>query len=665
VQNQIVEYREHGKVAAAVVIVEGDPIMVLTERGRELRLPAGRVVHRTGYLIDTSDKRAAADELEKYSKAASKLAETIDPEQLWEKTCEPGGTNSLDFLAGLSFDKVGPTERSAILRALAARRDLFKQSRAGFLAKPREQVEKIRKEAQERALEETRRINFAKWLKKKSAGADDEIAPDGSEQYLDMLADFAASTLPAAASLEQDLLLRAGLEPDEATPTAAFSLLVKAGFLSEDENLLLRKYARRVEFPREVEETAKQAASTQVKGRRKIFDKSIMSIDDPETSEIDDAIQLQDRKSHGGWSVAIYIADPDYFVPRDHPVDIEATKRGATLYLPDRKIQMLPPILADNAASLVKGEERPALAFFLEITQEGEIISSRIEQVLVKVGKRLTFDQVETLLAGKDQKLNELLACADALRRRRYNNGAYLLTRPDIVPRIGPENKIRLKRYSAASASGRLVAELMIAANRTAARACEDAAVPAPFRIQPSSPSPLPQPPIDAQYDPLFLYNLLRNLERTQIKMESGPHAGLGVDSYIQVTSPLRRYTDLLGHRQLKAAISGTKPVYSAEELELLVGQSERLVSEGRIIEGWSRDYYMLKYLCTLADKTLSAVVLRWFNARLLVELEDYSFRTTVKCDRKYPPGKRLLLKIVKIEPRENRLDLEIIEQAD
>ena len=659
---EIVEFREHGNIVCALVLEPGERLRVLTERGGEMRLPAGRIVHRTGETVPGSPTpEQAAEALRAFGERADALVDEVDLTRLWERTVDAGKVLPLAGLADRVFDDPGPSERSAVLRALAAGQALFRQARGGFAPRARAEVEQARREEQRRREEEARRESFAAWLEAARRAGRPGAMPDGAGEYIDRLARYAASGPEGRPALELDLLARAGLAPDQATPGNVLRLLVEAGVLSEDENLLLYRFERRIEFPAEVKRAAADAVSEgfSADGRSATPEHpAVFSVDDAETQEIDDAIQLLGRRADGGWQVAVYIADPDALVPAGGVVDEEAAQRGSTLYLPDRRIPMLPPAICDDAACLVAGQPRPALAFRLEISPDGELLDSDIEPVTVTVRERRTFEEVEQGLAGGDAELNELLACADAMRGARHNAGAYLLTQPDVMPRVDDQGRVTLKRYNSASPSARLVAELMVAANRTAARLCETRGVAAPFRCQRAGSQTPPQPALGSEYDPLVHKKILDGLDRTELKLEPGPHAGLGAECYLQVTSPLRRYADWLSHRQLKAALAGLAPPYQTETLRDRLRDSERLAGECRQIEAWARGYFLLKYLGERIGERCTGVVLRRIDERFSVELLEYAHRTMYRPGRKVEIGERLSLEVRGANPRQGRLRL-------
>ena len=153
---------------------------------------------------------------------------------------------------------------------------------------------------------------------------------------------------------------------------ACFEMLVRAGVFEQDEPLELRRAGIRADFPPEAPEEARTAAAAfapRGAGREDLTHLDAVTIDDEETTDRDDALSLEALES--GCRLGVHIADAGALAPRAGPVDREADRRMASLYLPERTIPMLPDALTRGAGSLDPGEERMAISLLAELTYEG------------------------------------------------------------------------------------------------------------------------------------------------------------------------------------------------------------------------------------------------------------------------------------------------------
>lgn len=486
---------------------------------------------------------------------------------------------------------------------------------------------------------------FIDWL-----ASPTQALPAGSAPWLNLLEEFV--TAPEQDAEEaRALLARAGIAPERAK-LRAFEALVRAGRLHPDENLLLRRFSWRREFPAACLGPIAVPQSDAPREEGESY-----AIDDPETSEIDDAVELL-RQGPSGWRIAIHIADPDSAVPQDSPLDQEAQRRGTTLYLPEGPIPLFPSESMLEAMSLREDQARPALTFQLEISRDGDITGYKVLRTLARLGRRLSYTEAdEALRQDPATPLRGLLAASAALKQRRLAWGALIFSVPDVAPRVSPRGELVLKR-NAASPARELVSELMIAANLAAARLFQRERLPAVYRAQEWSGPPLP--PMPESYDPVACFQAASRLAKTELTERPRRHVGLGLPCYTQVTSPIRRYTDLLLHRQLKAHLRGAPPAYDAAQLMALARTTERRVSEARATESWAREYWVLRYLGQHPNHEATAVVLRErAPGSYLVELEEFTpLRAPLRSKRKLSPGERLPVVIKSTEPRAGSLSL-------
>src|SRR5439155_283577 len=120
--------------------------------------------------------------------------------------------------------------------------------------------------------------------------------------------------------------------------------------------------------------------------------------------------------------------------------------------------------------------------------------------------------------------------------------------------------------------------------------------LPAIYRKQ-SPPTGTASPPPRDRIDPVAVFEFRRSLQRTEVSLEPGPHAGLGVPLYFQATSPIRRYQDLAMHRVMKAALRGSPSPYSREELQAIALSTEQAGRRARLVETETDHYWILRYL--------------------------------------------------------------------
>ena len=326
--------------------------------------------------------------------------------------------------------------------------------------------------------------------------------------------------------------------------------------------------------------------------RRDLTHLPAFAIDDQGNQDPDDALSLEDGRL---W---VHIADVAARVPSDSLVDLEARRRGANLYLPEGVIGMLPP-LAIERLGLGLQEISPALSFGLELNEVGELIDFEIIPSWVRV-QRLSYDQTETQMG--EEPFRSLFEIAQRYRRRRLANGAVEIDLPETILHV--VDGAVVIRLVLNLTSREMVKEAMLMAGEAAARYAVSRQLAFPFTTQ-EQPDPaileeiiirLGGTRLPASPDLALAFALRRAQKRSQVSSQPGPHAGLGLPLYSRATSPLRRYSDLLAHQQLRAGLHGEKGLDEAVLLERL-GEAEISSSSVNQTESLARRHWTLVYL--------------------------------------------------------------------
>ncbi|AWR88023.1 RNB domain-containing ribonuclease [Meiothermus taiwanensis] len=303
------------------------------------------------------------------------------------------------------------------------------------------------------------------------------------------------------------------------------------------------------------------------------------AIDDEGSRDPDDAVYAE--RVGEGFRLLVHVADVAALVPPHSPLDEEARRRGANLYLPEGTMPMLPEE-ATQILGLGLREVSPALTFELRVSEEGELLEERIYPSWVRA-VRLTYRE-----ALEVEGLEALKALAEVLRRRRLAQGALDLALPEVKVRVEGE---AIQIHPLPPYKSRVwVREAMLLAGYAAAHLALREGLPFPFATQEAPSRRVEGEGLSA------LWEQRKALKRAQLRAVPAPHKGLGLPLYAQVTSPLRRYLDLVAHQQLRAWLRGEKPLAQGEILER-VGAAEAVADLVREAERKSRLHWTLLYL--------------------------------------------------------------------
>lgn len=658
----IVEVREGGEVRAALVLDRpGSRLHLLLADGRSLHVPRARILHETGERIGGRDARALAESLKSWELGADERAKGIDVASLHELLLEEGHPLPLADLATLALGRDDGLARASVHRALARGSAWFRFTGERFEPRPREEVEEElakRRRADELVRERER---FIAGARARLGGSRDPL-PDGSQKFLRALRDVALHGDQSKLKREAAAVTGEIEGREVAAPSAdhAFELLVALGDMSADENLALLRAGVRADFAPEVVAEAEAAARRRIDAasRRDFRSLEVVTIDDASTTEVDDGVSFE--VTPRGVRVGIHIADTAHFVDRGSLLDQDAQDRATSYYLPERMIKMLPPVLAEGASSLVEGELRPTLSFLVDMTPHGEITGFECAESVVRVARRMTHDDCEAALRGEGGPawLPRLQGLVTAFEQQRSAAGATPIRAAEVAIRFDADGDPVIELIDPGRPARTLVAELMVMANHLVARWCRDRGLPAIYRKQARPSGAAPPPPRD-RIDPVAAFDFRKTLQRTEVSLEPGPHAGLGVDCYVQATSPIRRYQDLALHRIVKAALRGEPMPYSREELQAVAFATEQAGRQARQIENETDRYWTLRALEKRVGRELEAIVLRAEDRHTLVELVEYAYVTPLAARPDHVKGQRLRLRIKASRPRKGTVLLE------
>jgi exoribonuclease-2 len=498
------------------------------------------------------------------------------------------------------------------------------------------------------------------------------------ERYAVLVADA------VRAGVSQDSLARAYPPPASvletmtllgrsANPQTAFQLLVDLGLWSPHENLFLRRSQIPVQFPTKVLEVAQQRLDSpppdpDVSFRLDLTELKVYTIDDESTSEIDDGLSWE-LLADGRQRLWVHIADPTRWLIAADELDMEARRRGTTVYLPTGMVPMFPSVLATGPMSLVQGRVCCALSFGVVLDEAGAVQDYSIHTSLIKPTYRLTYEDVDEMLELGVQAEPEIAAIATLAQRRqawRHSQGAISIHMPEAMIKV-QDDEITIQVLDDSPAR-QLVAEMMILAGEVAGRYGQAHNIAMPFRSQPQPELPPEEELLQLPGGPVRSCAMRRCMPRSEMSITPGRHAGLGLNTYSQATSPIRRYSDLLTHFQLKAHLRGEDLPFSEEKLKEVMQSVTTAAQEVTLVERQTNRYWGLEYLRRHADQIWQTLVLMWLreDSRLgLILIEDLGLQLPMAIKRSVALGERLNVRVAHVDPRQDVIQFQELTYSE
>ncbi len=446
---------------------------------------------------------------------------------------------------------------------------------------------------------------------------------------------------------------------------AAFQLLVDLGIWTKHENIALRRSQIPLKFGIEVGERVKEIlenpTSDRAKARIDLTSHHVYTIDDESTSEIDDGLSLE-TLDDGSKRIWIHIADPTRWIEPNDLLDREARKRGTTVYLPTGMIPMFPPELATGPMSLVQGQICDALSFGVDLDGEGNVKDFQVCASLIKPRYRLTYEDAnEMVQMGVEADLSDLADLAKLRHQWRLSQGAIHIRLPETSIKVNPQDQNQLLvDVIDDSPSRQLVAEMMILTGEIAAKFAQTNEIPVPYRFQSQPELPSEEILLQLPPGPVREFAVVRCMTKGEAGVYPFRHAGLALEAYSQVTSPIRRYGDLLAHFQIKAFLNGEPLPYDHASLTDQLSMIDGAIYEASQMEKQTNRYWSLEYLRRNKDQVWRAILLDWLRQHEqlgLVLLEDLGLKLPIRITRSVNVGESFEVMVEEVDPRRDLIN--------
>ena len=627
-------------------------------RNKQAKLPADRVMYATGIVPRDYDAFL------EFRDGAEGAARDIDLSEVWEITVDEQVAMSVEEIADLYCDGgVGPAEMVALTLHLDRGSDYFVQQQDVYVPRMEEDLEALRA----RRRREAENAEAAETL---MASLNSGTLPDPMsrlhENLLGHVKGFAIHGDEYTRSYVAHGLLRDTSDGTRDLQRRAFDLLAGAGVFTEDEPLELHRSEIDEDFSKAALEEADTIPRDSLWDDRERLDLTgleTFTIDDADTRDRDDALSVETVE--GGYRVGVHIADAGVLVRIEGAMNAEADRRMATLYLPERSIPMLPPEFVHGVGSLDPDQVRPAVSLLVRIDESGQVRDYEIRPSLIRSRAAISYVEADKAIAdethGWNLVLRTLSELAQALLARREWAGAFNVNREEMIIKVTAPTDIDVRVVARSTPARDLVSEMMVLCNSLMADFCKVNDIPASYRSQ-SAPDVSNLDLYDEKgvlrpLTRLQRYRLMRRFTPAVISVTPTPHVGLGVDAYIQATSPLRRYPDLMMQRQISHFLASGEPVYSADDISSVAKRAEIQMRDLSRIEEARRRYWFLKYLMLTrlgapeeAD-LFTAYVLENEPRRLAaLDLDEYPFRVRAELPNTIEPGTTVTLKLTGVD---------------
>lgn len=386
---------------------------------------------------------------------------------------------------------------------------------------------------------------------------------------------------------------------------------------------IVKAYDMPVEFSEkimhQVENVSKEVTDADMAGRMDLRDWTMVTIDGEDAKDLDDAVSL--FMDGDNYVLGVHIADVSNYVQEHSALDVEALKRGTSVYLVDRVIPMLPHALSNGICSLNEAQNRLTLSCIMTINPKGEVIDHKIAETVIKTKRRMTYTNVKKILEDKDPEVMEeykelvpmfekMAELASILRKRRMKRGSIDFDFPETKVILNDKGEpIDIKPYDRNVAT-KLIEDFMLIANETVASHFFWQEIPFVYRthenpdtekihklstfinnfgyslhigadeVHPKELQKLLEKIEGTDEEALISRLTLRSMKQARYTTACTGHFGLAANYYCHFTSPIRRYPDLQIHRIIKETLRGRMNAKRIEHYESILDEVAKQSSQ-------------------------------------------------------------------------------------
>lgn len=400
--------------------------------------------------------------------------------------------------------------------------------------------------------------------------------------------------------------------------------------------------------------------------RKDLRDLPIITIDGDDAKDLDDAVYVK-KLSNGNYKLIVSIADVSHYIPEGSMLDQEAFKRGNSVYLVDRVLPMFPKEISNGICSLNPDEDKLTFTCEMEIDQNGKVVDSDIYKSVIKSVRRMTYTNVNRMIAGEEEALKEysdikdmvmeMLELSKIIRQVKYNRGSIDFDLPEIKLILDEDGKVKYIKNRERGESERIIEDFMIAANETVAEKLFWMEIPSVYRthekpdperiknlnetlskfkyrihsldeIHPKKFQKIIEDSKERGINLLVHKLILMALKQARYTVDNLGHFGLASGYYTHFTSPIRRYADLTVHRILNSVLHGypSKKVIAknAEELPQICTHISKTERSAMKIEDESIKIKLVEYMIDKVGEEYDATIVGFSNKRVFFETEEH-----------------------------------------
>ena len=636
--------------------IQKNKALVIPMKGKMNLLPANRIA------FSWKDKKLPTNA----STAHESIAKQVNEANKFKNTFEIETMHSLLDIKEYSLDELSenflddpknPIHKLGLF--LSLRDDLiwFKQNRnLTYTPRTKEEIKLIKIQLNREKKIKEKTTKFQKWINDIESGnwGNDYIINSEKALFINQLIDLLIEGSESIHWKEMSTILNLGSYFGIDQENKLKKWLSQAGANISWSRLILLRSRVKDNFGKDIYNEVKNIKEKSL-AKTKLFPENIptYTIDSEKTLDYDDAFSILEW-SKNSLKIVVHITDLSHYLDSFSPIFKEAESRISSIYSIGNYFPMLPKELSNEIFSLKAGTQKNVISFFFNLSKNGEWSLLEIDSRRLNVHKNLSYGEANRLIEDKKDFWDLLNRSCLFSQKNRINNGALNIIRKEFEFDIDDPENIKIILLNRNSPASRIIEEMAISVNSETGKLFQKSSFPGIYRTQ-SSYEILEQVEDGTGYK-------LEQVRVNPSKLTTIPdkHAGLGCKFYIQVTSPIRRFSDLIMQLQLKLILKNATPLFSEEELikwseEISYRQKKYKRAEIEILNHWK-----LLFLKQNLDQVFSAKIKRKMkNGNVEIDILELELTIASSGLENSSVGEKIFIKIDHVDTQNNKIKVQ------
>ena len=660
ISNYCIFFRDNRMEFGWIEGIQKNKAIVVPIQGKKQFLPANRIIFSWKDKVIPLNSSMARESIALHIKKANDFKKTFEIQTMHSLLDDVREYSLNELSENFLDDPKNIIDKLGLFITLREDTFWFKHNRnLTYTPRTHEELALLKIQILRQEKLEEKRKKIQKWIKQLESGEwnkDSEICSE-QEDLIKQIQNLLIKGADSRYWKELSLILKLGTSLDIVKENKLKKWISKAGETLSFSKLTILRADVKEFFSNDIYAEVKRIKEIPLLKTKKISSEiPTFTIDSEKTLDYDDAFSVIEWNKNN-IKIIIHIADLSHNLSPDDSIFKEAESRISSVYTVEKSFPMLPKELSNDNFSLKSGKFRNVLSFFFILSKHGDWNLIDIESRIIKVQQNLSYKEANKLIEEKKDFWDILNKSCQQSQKKRIEKGALNIYRKEYSFDIRDPENIRITLQNRNSPSNRIIEELAISVNSEAGKIFRKSNFPGIYRTQSSY-----EIKKDVEIGKTLSMEHIR-INPTRLSSIPDKHAGLGCEFYMQITSPIRRFSDLVMQFQLKMLLEKKDPIFSENDIIIWLEKISYQQKKYKKAETEILNYWKLRYVKQNLGEVFKAKTRKKLaNGDTEVELLELDLKVPTSGLGTFSEGEHILIKINLVEIQPPKLGVKYVE---